>query len=91
MIEPISLDSGPDSAVSFNVWTPEQWRQRDQGQVVEPVGRGTKNPFVSGDLSWTGNFTGLGTYYVEMRNRSGQDAEYTLRVTGGGVGVGTLE
>lgn len=80
-----SLDSDPDSAVTLSVWTPNQWQLRSQGQDVEPIGRGSANDFVAGDLSWSGNFVESGTYYLILTNGSSQNAHYTITISGDGV------
>jgi len=68
-----SLDSDPDSAVTFSMWTPAQWQLRSQGRDIQPIGRGTANDLVAGDLSWSGNFTFDGTYYLIVKNTSSQN------------------
>jgi len=80
-----SLDSDPDSAITFSVWTPSQWQLRSQGQDVDPIGRGSANDYVAGDLSWSGNFVESGTYYLILTNGSSQNASYTLAISGDGV------
>lgn len=81
----VSLDSDPDSAISFSVWTPNEWQRRSKGQDVSPIGRGTANDLVVGDLSWSGNFVESGTYYLILTNGSSQNANYTLTISGDGV------
>ena len=80
-----SLESDPDSAITFSVWTPNQWQLRSQGQDVEPIGRGSADDFVAGDLSWSGNFVESGRYYLILTNGSSQSANYTLSISGDGV------
>ncbi|MBP7961967.1 MAG: hypothetical protein KBG20_06555 [Caldilineaceae bacterium] len=80
-----SLDSNPDSAVIFSVWTPTQWQLRSEGQDIAPIGQGSYNAYVAGDLSWSGNFNGAGIYNIIVKNNSSQTATYTLTVTGDGV------
>lgn len=81
----VSLDSDPDSAITFSVWTPSEWQLRSQGQDVDPIGRGSANEYVTGDLSWSGNFVESGTYYLILTNGSSQSAGYTLSISGDGV------
>lgn len=80
-----SLDSDPDSAITFSIWTPDQWERRSQGQDIQPIGRGSANDFVDGDLSWSGNFVDSGTYYLLLTNGSSQTASYSLSISGDGV------
>ncbi|MBX3054659.1 MAG: hypothetical protein KF753_24525 [Caldilineaceae bacterium] len=81
----VSLDSDPDDAVTFSVWTPNEWQMRSLGQDAEPIGRGSANRFVAGDLSWSGNFVESGTYYLIVKNGSAQNANYTVTISGDGV------
>ena len=52
---------------------------------MEPIGRGSADDFVAGDLSWSGNFVESGRYYLILTNGSSQSANYTLSISGDGV------
>jgi hypothetical protein len=73
-----------DSA-AFSVWTPEQLRQLAAGEEVEPVGRGSVDPFTGCCLIWSGNFGEGGTYQVALEGVGSGTAYYQLEITGDGV------
>lgn len=81
----IRLDAEPNDAVTFSVWTGEQYQRWAKGEKVEPVGRGTVNGYVKSDGFWSGNFNVAGTYYVRIEHSrassckveiSGKDVRY---------------
>jgi hypothetical protein len=78
----VLLDSDPDDAVSFAIWTPDNVRRWGLGEEVEPVGRGTENEHTAGDLCWCGTFEEPGTYYVIVENDSAGPASYVLTIDG---------
>jgi len=71
--------------LNFSVWTPEQVRLWQSGAAVEPVGRGSFDPYASGDLSWSGNFPQAGSYYVRVDNGTSTSGQYSLHIQGSGV------
>ena len=79
----------PEGGAAFEVWTPELIERWGLGYEVEPIGRGSVDPFSSGDLVWTGNFSTPGTYYVVITHTGDQAAAsyYLLAVSGPGVSV----
>jgi hypothetical protein len=79
-------DQGVAGAV-FTVWTPDEVKQMEAGQTVNPVGAGSPNPDLLSNLSWSGNFNMAGTYYVQVSNVNGDAFTYSLTVTGSGVSM----
>lgn len=81
-MEPDSVDNA-----SFSVWTPEQMRLLDAGGEVDPVGRGSIDPYTGCCLAWSGNFNTAGTYYilVEHTGNPAGVSYYTLEIAGEGV------
>jgi len=51
---------------SFAVWTPGQVASGGPNGDVDPVGRGSPNDSLGGDLVWSGAFDTAGTYYVTV-------------------------
>ena len=72
---------------AFSVWTPEQLRQLAAGEEVEPVGRGSVDPFTGCCLIWSGNFDQGGTYQVALAGVGSGTAYYQLEITGDGVWI----
>ena len=83
----VSLDVVPDNGATFSIWTPEQVERWAAGQAVEPIGRGSPNPNVSGSLSWAGNFNQAGVYYVVVENNGSNASYHAVRVTGSAVTI----
>lgn len=83
----VLLDSEPDGAIAFSVWTPENIRVWAAGEDVEPVGRGGEDEHAPGDLCWCGTFQEPGTYYVvvEHTGQGPDTAYYTLEIGGSDV------
>ena len=75
----------PANVATFAVWTPANLQQWSQGQTVIPVGRGTVNNALGGDLTWTGNFMTPGTYYIVVDQAGSVPGNYALTVSGSGV------
>lgn len=73
--------------VIFKVLTPEQAAEWRTDGKLEWTGVGTKDKSSSADLSWTGEFTTSGTYYVvvEHSKTSGETAYGKLLINGEGV------
>lgn len=83
----VQLETVPTGSAGFVVWTPkliERWRL---GQSVQPIGRGSDDPFAEGVLTWSGSFTTAGTYYVVVDSAAGirGTSYYLLNVNGEGV------
>ncbi len=72
---------------AFSVWTPEQLRQLAAGEEVEPVGRGSVDPYTGCCLIWSGSFGEGGTYQVALEGVGSGTAHYQLEITGDGVWV----
>lgn len=51
---------------SFAVWTPGQVASGGPNGDVDPVGRGSADTSLGGDLIWSGAFDTAGTYYVTV-------------------------
>jgi hypothetical protein len=79
------LDAQGQSGLSFSVWTPDQVKQIENGQSVEPVGRGSVNEYGPGDLSWLGAFPQAGTYFLKVDNSGSAVINYTVQINGSGV------
>ena len=60
----VSADVTPDQCLAFQVWTPAQLTEWQQGAEVRPVGQGTANPEIKADLFWSGSFVKSDIYYV---------------------------
>jgi WD40-like Beta Propeller Repeat len=85
----VRVEVTPAGSAAFAVWTPEEIRRWGLGLEVEPVGRGSADPFAAGSLVWSGSFTTAGTYYVVVE-RAGSGAGtsyYLLTVRGDGVSL----
>jgi hypothetical protein len=85
----VRLQVVPEGSAGFVVWTPELIERWGLGQRVEPIGRGSDDPFAEGVLTWSGSFTTDGTYYVVVEQASGQPGTsyYLLEIEGGGVSL----
>ena len=83
----VRLQVQPEDSAGFVIWTPELIEQWGLGKPVEPVGRGSDDPFVEGMVSWSGSFTTAGTYYVAVEQTEGQPGTsyYLLQIEGEGV------
>jgi hypothetical protein len=76
------LDASPSKGAVFSVWTPEQIRMWSKGEDVAPVGRGSKDEYRSGDISWCGCFVDQGVYYVKVEHAGDIPAYFKLNVGG---------
>jgi Tol biopolymer transport system component len=85
----VRLQVQPKNSTGFVLWTPELIEQWGKGQPVDPVGRGSDDPFVEGTLTWSGSFTTAGTYYVVVEQAEGQPGTsyYLLQIEGDGVSL----
>jgi len=93
----IHLQAEPKESLDFEVWTPDGVRRWGLGLKVDPVGRGTPDPYADGVISWSGSFQIAGTYYVVVRHvvetgggHSGQ-GYYMLDVHGAGLSFAPQE
>ncbi len=85
----VRVQTEPAGNVEFALWTPELIERWALGYYVEPVGRGSADPYAGGQLVWTGNFVTAGTYYVAVGS-SGDRAGtsyYQIEVSGDGVSL----
>ena len=87
----VRLQVVPESNAGFVVWTPEQIYHWGLGEYVEPIGRGSPDPFAEGVLSWLGSFNTPGTYYAVVEHASEKPgmAYYLLEIHGEGVSFAT--
>jgi hypothetical protein len=85
----IRMEVVPAESAAFAVWTPEEIQRWKLGLKVEPVGRGSADPFAAGTLLWSGSFPTAGTYYVVVEHAgSGSGTSYyLLTVRGDGVSL----
>lgn len=83
----VRLQVVPEGSAGFVVWTPELIDRWALGRRVEPIGRGSDDPYAEGVLAWSGSFTTAGTYYVAVEQAGGQAGEsnYLLEIEGDGV------
>ena len=83
----VRLQVQPEDSAGFVVWTPELIEQWGLGRPVQPVGRGSDDPFTDGTLIWSGSFPSAGTYYVAVEQADGQPGTsyYLLQIEGDGV------
>jgi len=76
----VRMSVGPADSASFSVWTADQVRQWQQGEAVEPVGRGSANDLYGGDLVWTGSFNLTGAYYILVEQGGETPGNYALTI-----------
>ncbi|MHB0877361.1 MAG: hypothetical protein ACYC5O_15095, partial [Anaerolineae bacterium] len=81
----IRMSVSPQRSAGFSVWTQDSVRVWAAGGTENPVGRGSVNEALGGDLVWAGNFTVNGTYYVVVDQTGPDPASYTLQITGKSV------
>ncbi len=83
----VRLRAVPEAGASFEVWTPDEIHRWSLGLEVDPIGRGSADPFAQGDQVWSGSFTSGGTYYIVVEHDGGQPGSsyYLLQVSGDGV------
>jgi hypothetical protein len=80
----------PNNSATFEVWTPEQRQLWAHDQKFDPVGQGTKNSAIEADLSWEGNFSTSGNYYVVVKHKGMEPSQYRLVIRGKDVSFPTL-
>jgi Tol biopolymer transport system component len=85
----ITLQIEPDTSAGFGVWTPDLIRRWGLGEYVEPVGRGSDDPYTDNTLVWSGSSMAPGTYYavVEHAGNHPGTSYYLLNVSGTGVSL----
>jgi hypothetical protein len=81
----IELQVEPEGGATFEVWTPDLIWYWSIGKDVEPIGRGSDDPFTEGKLIWSGSFATAGTYYVVVEHSGSVKSYYLLDVSGDGV------
>lgn len=83
----VRLEAVPAGSVSFQVWTPDQVSRLQDGDRVQPIGRGSEDSLADGVLSWSGSFPIAGTYAVTVERSANATGtmSYALTVTGSGV------
>jgi len=74
----LAMSVDPAGAAGFEVWTPAEFQQYLQGNTVTPVGRGSVDNAISGDLVWSGNFDVSGTFYVIVSQTGPNPANFML-------------
>ena len=87
----VRLEVEPAEGAAFQVWTPgeiERWRL---GLEANPIGRGSIDPSAAKVLTWSGNFSEVGTYYVVVEHAGNQPGTsyYLLTISGDGVSFST--
>ncbi len=93
----VELEMGEEDSVGFNVYTPEQLAQWQNGETVDPMGVGSDKPGQSDDLPktkliWTSSSHGNETFYIVVGNKQSDKASYyDITITGSGISypVGT--
>lgn len=83
----VRLEIVPEESATFALWTPEGIERWGLGLEAEPIGRGSADSGNKGLLTWSGNFTTQGTYYVVVEHTGSQPGTsyYLLKVEGDGV------
>ena len=76
----VQMSVDKSDGASFAVWTPDQVMRSAQDSTVQPVGRGSKNDTLGGDLAWTGTLYTPGTYYVVVTQSGPTPANYMLAI-----------
>jgi hypothetical protein len=76
----VQMSVDKSDGASFAVWTPDEVMKSAQDSTVQPVGRGSKNDALGGDLAWTGTFNTPGTYYVVVTQTGPTAANYMLAI-----------
>jgi hypothetical protein len=74
----MSIDQS--NSATFAVWTPAELVQSAQDDTVQPVGRGSVNSTLGGDLVWAGSFNTPGTYYVVVTQTGSTPTNYLLTI-----------
>jgi TolB protein len=85
----VQMQVQPAGSAGFAVWTPRDAQQWRLGLQVEPVGRGSVDPSVQGNLVWSGSFDIAGTYYVVVEHSGNQPGRsyYLLQISGSSVSL----
>jgi len=81
----VRMSVAPANSAAFEVWTPDQVQQWAAGNKVSPIGRGSVDNSLGGDLVWAGKFNTPGTYYVIVSQTGSVPANYSLQVSGSAV------
>jgi hypothetical protein len=88
----IVLPNGVNLGLDLRIYTPEQAASFTDGKFV---GRGTAGNKVcdtgkcsSNDLSWVGNFSAPGTYFIEVVNPTLKEAVFRLHMEGTNITIG---
>jgi len=76
----VRMSVGQSDSAAFAVWTPDDLARAAQDDSVQPVGRGSVNDQLGGDLVWTGNFNTPGVYYVVVTQTGSTPANYALTI-----------
>ena len=79
------MDVDSVGGTSFSVWSPEQMQFLSTGAELEPIGRGSVDPYTECCLLWSGNFGDAGTDSVAVEGASSRTACYQLEINGDGV------
>ena len=85
----VRLEAVPADSAGFYLLTPDEIKSWTAGKRLEPIGRGSDDPFTAGVLTWSGNFRIAGTYYVVVDSTTTTTSSYSLTVTGSGVTFST--
>jgi hypothetical protein len=75
-----------DTRTRFQVYTPTQIRDWQDGGELKSIGAGSENGFLDADLSWQGNFNVPDTYFLRVENDGTLPSYFSLNITGDDLG-----
>jgi hypothetical protein len=76
----VRMSLAQSNSATFAVWTPGDPARAAYDNTVQPVGRGSVNNALGGDLVWAGSFNTPGTYYVVVTQTGPAPANYLLAI-----------
>jgi len=76
----IRMTVDPNNPAGFAVWTAEGLQAAAGDSSVQPVGRGSADNALGGDLVWQGGFNAGGTYYIVVTGGAAPTG-YALSIT----------
>lgn len=83
----VRLETVPQDSLDVTIWTPREIRNWELGLESDPVGYGSQAVDAPGTLTWNGEFSIAGVYYVMVERTVDQPGKsyYLLGVSGEGV------
>lgn len=81
----IRMAVSPKDSARFSVWSEADALAWIDGGAEKPIGRGTANEAMGGDLNWAGRITIQGRYYVLVEQVGANAAGYQLDISGSSV------